>query len=318
MTQPGPTSNVSGSPSALRLKFWGVRGSIPTPGPGTVQYGGNTSCLELRAGGQIIILDAGTGLRLLGRQLLAEYGEEPLDLTLLLTHTHWDHIQGLPFFMPVYKPQNRVRILGYEGARNGLSSVLTSQMESPFFPINLREVPANVRIEELKEMSFGLGPVQVQAFAAFHPGTCVGYRLSHNGRSIAFFPDNELRHNFEAHSAPPNGMFGSVPEANRKLSEFLRGTDVLVMDTQYDRQEYADHVGWGHGCMDEVVALALDAGVGQLYLFHHDPDHDDAKISQMVTDARRLVSSQNGSLLVDGAREGLTLELKAELETLKG
>jgi len=130
-----------------RLKFWGVRGSTPAPGPGTVEYGGNTSCLEIRAKGELIILDAGTGLRLLGRQLTEEFGDQPLHLTLLLTHTHWDHIQGLPFFHPLYRPQNRLRILGFEGARHGLSNVLSSQMENPFFPIALRELPANVQIE---------------------------------------------------------------------------------------------------------------------------------------------------------------------------
>src|SRR3954468_12678614 len=123
------------SASKTRVIFWGVRGSIPTPGPGTVRYGGNTSCVEVRAGGKILILDAGTGLRLLGQHLAAEFNGQPLDLTLLLTHTHWDHIQGLPFFLPVYQPENHLRILGYEGARHGLHNVLTSQMGSPFFPV---------------------------------------------------------------------------------------------------------------------------------------------------------------------------------------
>ncbi|MCX6927296.1 MAG: response regulator, partial [Verrucomicrobia bacterium] len=141
-----PSAAVPFSPGPARVKFWGVRGSIATPGPTTVQYGGNTSCVEVRADGQIIILDAGTGIRLLGRQLAAEFESQPLDLTLLLTHTHWDHIQGLPFFLPVYKPQNRLHILGYEGARHGLEVVLAGQMESPFFPIGLREVPANVSV----------------------------------------------------------------------------------------------------------------------------------------------------------------------------
>ena len=147
----------------MRVRFWGVRGSVPTPGPTTLEYGGNTSCIEVRVGNQIIILDAGTGLRLLGKELLREFVDQPLDLTLLLTHTHWDHIQGLPFFMPVYRPQNRLRILGFEGARHGLENVLTGQMESPFFPIGLRDVPANVRIEELTKMGFALGDVEVQA-----------------------------------------------------------------------------------------------------------------------------------------------------------
>src|SRR5258707_11881391 len=172
------------SNSSPRLKFWGVRGSIPTPGPTTVEYGGNTSCVEVRADGQIIILDAGTGLRLLGDGLIAEFGNQPLELTLLLTHTHWDHIQGLPFFSPVYKPQNHLRILGYEGARHGLDNILTGQMESPFFPIGLGEGPANVRIEELKDFSFNVGKVRVQACFPNYPGICVGYRLVTSAGSI--------------------------------------------------------------------------------------------------------------------------------------
>lgn len=295
--------------SALRIKFWGVRGSIPTPGPTTIHYGGNTSCVEVRVGGQIIILDAGTGLRPLGRALLSEFGEQSLDLTLLLTHTHWDHIQGLPFFQPVYKPQNRLRILGYEGARRGLDSVLSSQMESPFFPIGLRELPANVRIEELKDLDFTLGAVRVQTCFAYHPGVCVGYRLSCSGRSLAFFPDNELRRASPAARADAAAAAGFASEENRKLVEFLRGVDALIMDTQYDSREYQEHTGWGHGCVDEVVALALQAEVGQLFLFHHDPDHDDAKVTQMTEHARRLVAEKGGRLKVDAAREGLAVEL---------
>jgi phosphoribosyl 1,2-cyclic phosphodiesterase len=290
-----PAPAVSRSRAPTRLKFWGVRGSIPTPGPTTVHYGGNTSCVEVRADGQIIILDAGTGLRLLGRQLVAEFDGQPLDLTLLLTHTHWDHIQGLPFFLPVYKPQNRLHILGYEGARHSLEVVLAGQMESPFFPIGLREVPANVRIEELKEMSFNVGSVRVQACFANHPGKCVGYRLFTSAGSIAFFPDNEL-HRQDA-------------SENRKMTAFLRGTDVLIMDTQFDTKEYQQHTGWGHGCLDDVVALALEAEVKQLFLFHHDPNHDDAKVSQMLAHARKLVTARKAKLRVEAAREGLTVEL---------
>jgi phosphoribosyl 1,2-cyclic phosphodiesterase len=286
-------------PARTRIKFWGVRGSIPTPGPTTVRYGGNTSCVEVRTDGQIIILDAGTGLRLLGQELLAEFDPQPLELTLLLTHTHWDHIQGLPFFMPFYKPQNHLSILGYEGARHGLEVVLAGQMASPFFPIGLPEVPANVRIQELKKPSFDLGSVRVQAGAAHHPGKCVGYRLFTSDGSIAFFPDNELY----PESARP------APSPNRQMIDFLRGTDVLIMDTQFDAQEYQQHIGWGHGCLDAVVALALQAEVKRLFLFHHDPNHDDAKISQMLARARRLVAARKGALRIEAAREGVTVEL---------
>ncbi len=296
------------------LRFWGVRGSVPTPGPATVQYGGNTTCLEIRAGEQILILDAGTGLRLLGRDLAAEFGERPLDVTLLLTHAHWDHIHGLPFFWPLYEPQNRVRILGYEGARKGLKGVLAQQMDHPFFPVGLREVPSRLTIEEIGKSSFRVGPVQVTTCPAYHPGHCVGYRLSFSGRSIAFFPDNELRRLMPGCSEG-DGIHRVGPDyakdADGKLLGFVRGVDVLVMDAQYDREEYQRHVGWGHGCVDEVVALALEAGVKHLFLFHHDPDHDDARVSQMAAHARRLVARQKGALKVEAAREGLGMELTA-------
>jgi phosphoribosyl 1,2-cyclic phosphodiesterase len=297
------------------VKFWGVRGSIPTPGPTTVHYGGNTSCVEVRADGQIIILDAGTGVRLLGRHLEAEFDHAPLDATLLLTHTHWDHIQGLPFFMPVYKPQNHLRILGYEGARHGLEVVLAGQMESPFFPVGLGEVPANVRIEELKGMSFHIGPVRVQTAFANHPANCVGYRLFASDGSVAFFPDNEL----PPAPAPGRGTAGRaggcLPAVartpHRQMVRFLRGTDVLIMDTQFDADEYLRHTGWGHGCVDAVVALAMEADVKKLFLFHHDPNHDDAKVSRMLVHARKLVAAQKGALRVEAAREGMTVELPA-------
>lgn len=306
---PGPTNLPRATP--VRIKFWGVRGSIPTPGPTTLQYGGNTSCIEVRAGGQIVILDAGTGLRLLGRQLQAEFGEQPLNLTLLLTHTHWDHIQGLPFFLPVYQPNNQLRILGYEGARLGLETVLSSQMESPFFPIGLKEVPANIKIEELKEWEFELGGVRAQACYACHPGVCVGYRLDVAGRSIAFFPDNELRD--DSHLSPQGSTRGRqvcpCRNGERKLADFVQGVDVLVMDSQYDAEEYEKHVGWGHGCVDKVVELAIEARARHLYLFHHDPNHDDAKITEMLAHARKLAAAKSTTLQVEAAREGLTLEL---------
>ena len=168
-----------------------MRGSIPTPGPATVRYGGNTSCVEVRSGGDIIILDAGTGLRALGRALLAEFKNQPLNLTLLLTHTHWDHIQGLPFFAPIYDPRCRLRILGCEGARKGLVNALTGQMESTYFPVPFAKLPSNIEIEELKDFNLNIGPVCVRAQRANHPGLCVGYRLFSPDGLVAFFPDAE-------------------------------------------------------------------------------------------------------------------------------
>jgi phosphoribosyl 1,2-cyclic phosphodiesterase len=258
-----------------------------------VRYGGNTSCVEVRSGDDIIILDAGTGLRALGRALLAEFKNQPLSLTLLLTHTHWDHIQGLPFFAPIYDPHCQLRILGSEGARKGLVNALTGQMESTYFPVPFARLPSNIEIEELKDFNFNVGSVCVRAKRANHPGRCVGYRLFSPEGLVAFFPDAESRRGGE----------------DREMIEFLRDVDVLILDSQYDSAEYKKHVGWGHGCVDDSVRLAVKAGVKQLYLFHHDPDHDDKKIDSLVRHARRLVARQRAKLKVEAARELQTIEL---------
>jgi phosphoribosyl 1,2-cyclic phosphodiesterase len=270
-----------------------VRGSIPTPGPATVRYGGNTSCVEVRSGDDIIILDAGTGLRALGRALLAEFKNKPLSLTLLLTHTHWDHIQGLPFFAPIYDPRCRLRILGGEGARKGLVNALTGQMESTYFPVPFAKLPSNIQIEELKDFNLNVGSVCVRAQRANHPGHCVGYRLFSPEGLVAFFPDTEPRQGGK----------------DREMIEFLRDVDVLILDSQYDSAEYKKHIGWGHGCVDDSVALAVQAGVKRLCLFHHDPDHDDKKIDSLVRHARRLVAGRRAKLKVDAARELQTIVL---------
>jgi CheY-like chemotaxis protein/phosphoribosyl 1,2-cyclic phosphodiesterase len=311
--QPAMPNREAASPA--HLKFWGVRGSIPSPGAGTIRFGGNTSCIEVRAGGEIIILDAGTGLRPLGRALMAEFKERPFNLTLLLTHTHWDHIQGLPFFQPIYEPQCRLRILGYEGARRGLVNILSGQMESPYFPVLFDELPGNVQIEELKDLEFKVGNVRVQTWFANHPGICVGYRIMTNDGSLAFFPDNEPY--TQLHRPPTKTTAAPAAQdyiraEEEKMIAFIRDVDALILDSQFDAEEYQSHVGWGHGCVDDAVALALKAGVKRLFLFHHDPDHDDAKVESLVVHARKLVKRQKGSLEVDAAREGAVAELAVE------
>ena len=310
---PPPIATDPASHKPAMLRFWGVRGSIPTPGPATVRFGGNTSCVEVRARGEIIILDGGTGLRPLGRELINEFKDQHLNLTLLLTHTHWDHIQGLPFFPPIYQPHCRLRILGFEGARRGLVNVLTGQMESPYFPVPFGELPGNIEVEELKDMEFQVGAVRVSAWFANHPGICVGYRIHTDQGTIAFFPDNEPHCRYEADGSVLPARADSSLEYARaqeeKMIEFVRGVDVLILDAQYDHAEYVRHIGWGHGCVDDVVALAIKAEVKQLFLFHHDPDHDDAKVESMLSHARKLVAAQNSSLQVHAAREGELVRL---------
>ena len=315
--RPKPKSAAESESIPARIRLWGVRGSIPVPGKGTVRYGGNTSCVEVRADGEIIILDAGTGIRLLGLALDKEFGARSMKLTLLITHTHWDHIQGLPFFSPAYNQKNLIRLLGYEGARAGLAKILAGQMETPFFPVSLRELPSHLAIEELREIEFPIGKVEVRSKFANHQGICAGYRLFTSSGSVAYFPDNEPYELLKLQLASRDGIneeeardFATAERT--KMIEFLQGCDVAILDTQYTDEEYAQHIGWGHSSISSVVSLALDADVGKLLLFHHDPNHDDQMIDEMVEHARALVAKSGKPLEVEGAREGAEIPLGAK------
>jgi phosphoribosyl 1,2-cyclic phosphodiesterase/DNA-binding NarL/FixJ family response regulator len=301
-------------PPSTRIKFWGVRGSIPVPGPSTVGYGGNTTCVEIRTNGDIIILDAGSGIRELGLDLEKEFGSAPINLTLLLTHTHWDHIQGLPFFLPAYQAKNSIRVLGYEGARAGLATILAAQMEVPFFPVSWRDLPGTIKIQELKKMEFSIGKVRVHSRFLNHPGVCAGYRLFTKEGSIAFLPDNEPFEPLKLKLAARDGIHPHKARAQAvvqrsKLVEFLKDTDILILDAQYTDEKYQEHIGWGHGALSRVVSLALEARAKKLFLFHHDPAHDDHKIDEMLERARFLVVESGRQLEVEAAREGAEIWL---------
>src|SRR5882762_9677264 len=265
-----------------RIKLWGVRGSLPVPGPATIRYGGNTSCVEVRADGEIIVLDAGTGIRALGLALEKELGPGTIKLTLLVTHTHWDHIQGLPFF-----------------------------------PVSLHELPSHLAIQELKDLEFHIGKVKVQAKFANHPGICAGYRLFTSTGSIAYMPDNEPYEPLKMQLATQNGIDGNAARnfaatERAKMVEFLQDCEVAILDAQYTDEEYEGHIGWGHSPFSSVVGLALDANVKRVLLFHHDPSHDDDMIDRMVEQARELVRKSGKAMVIEGAREGAEILLEAE------
>jgi phosphoribosyl 1,2-cyclic phosphodiesterase/ActR/RegA family two-component response regulator len=292
-----------------RIRFWGVRGSIPTPGIQTAIFGGNTSCVEVRVGDRVIILDAGSGIRALGQSLMREFRDKPLNITMLVTHTHWDHIQGFPFFLPAYNPKVNVRIVGYEGAVHGLRAALFEQMQSAFFPVGLNQMASHVTFEELSDMEFELDGIKVRAIFANHPGICLGYRLSTPSGDIVYMPDHEAyeRHEIERQKLAGENSQPGLDYAraqDEKVVDFIREADVVIGDTQYDATEYPSRLGWGHTCVDDAVDLALRAGVKKLFLFHHDPDHYDNKMTELTADAEEKVAAAGSSMTVSAAREG--------------
>jgi phosphoribosyl 1,2-cyclic phosphodiesterase len=298
--------------SPTRLKFWGTRGSISVPGPGTLHYGGNTTCVEIRADGEIIVLDAGSGIRPLGIALEKEFRAQPIKLSLLITHAHWDHIQGLPFFAPAYDKKNEIHVRGYDGVDTSFSKIMAEPMKAPFFPIAMRELSAKIDIKKLSEMEFSVGKVQVRAIFVNHPGVCAGYRLFTSAGSIAFLPDHEpyrFLHSVRGNEMSPEQAKKTATNERVALVEFLHGSDILILDTQYTDAEYENHIGWGHGSVSSAVSLALDAEVHRFLLFHHDPNHDDAMVDAMVDDARRLIRESGKDLEAHGAREGEELVL---------
>ena len=272
------------------VRFWGVRGSIPTPGPDTVRYGGNTTCIEVRCGDTIIVIDTGTGARRLGTQLLSEtYGK--LDVHLFYSHLHMDHIQGFPFFAPIYEPTTTVRIYSGPPAESTTRGVLTTQMADPSFPVPLEHLRSTLEFHGIERGdSVQLGKVEVQTCELNHPGRAMGIRVNYMGKSFVQCSDVEHRSD----------------EPDEEIVELCQGADFLSWDSTYVAgPEYEAHKGWGHSTWQHGVKVADAADVGTFIAFHHDPGHNDAFMDRV---AQALSAKRPGSLV---AREGMKLDLLA-------
>jgi phosphoribosyl 1,2-cyclic phosphodiesterase len=286
---------------AYTVTFWGARGSIPTPGAHTARYGGNTSCVAVEADGQLVILDAGTGIRGLGLTLEGKNGSVQAEI--LLSHTHWDHIQGLPHFKPFFAPGNAVRIWGSKQGSKSLDEILHLQMDPAVFPIPLTAVSAALTVKEVRPGSeFTVGPFRAQSMQLRHPGTTLAYRLVPvaGGRSMAYVTDNELG---------PGGSYDTPPSWRRELVKFLSGVDLLIHDAMYTTTELDSHRGWGHSSYEEAVELAADAGAKRLVLFHHEPEHDDIALDALLAAAQQSAQRRGALPEVIAAQEGMQLSL---------
>jgi phosphoribosyl 1,2-cyclic phosphodiesterase len=302
----------------LSVRFWGDRGSIPCPGPATVKYGGNTSCLEIRADERLVIIDFGTGIKPFGDWLMAnDFKKGPIDTDIFITHTHWDHIMGFPMFTPLFIPTTKLRIRGpvsYED--DTLESIIGAQLSYRYWPVRQSELSARIEYAQIKETSLDLGDgLWVTTKYLNHPILCLGYRFEYRGKSIVTAYDNEPFRNlfptdpgdlsYDEDAAREGELVAR--EENEKVLRFFLGADVLVHDAQYTAAEYGTHLGWGHSSYEHAINSAHKAKVKKLVLFHHDPNRTDGQLEQLEAGYQARIRGKT-NMEVMMAREGLLVE----------
>lgn len=290
----------------MQVTFWGTRGSIAKAGSSTLRFGGNTSCVSVRSdAGTLIVLDCGTGAHGLGQELLAEAHGEPVNGHILISHTHWDHIQGLPFFAPLFQRGNHWEMYGPSGLGGSLSEILAGQMEYRYFPVAINQLSADVEHHDLVEGTFDIHDVRVDTQYLNHPALALGYRLEVDEATVVYASDHEPHEYVLA--------FGGDVERNRHddaHARFIAGADLLIHDAQYLASEYDSHVGWGHSTVEYVIDIARRADVASVALYHHDPNRTDSQVDALVLRAREhaAASGYNGEIFA--AAEGMSIDLR--------
>ena len=286
--------------SRVTVSYWGVHGTLPAPGAGYTRYGGNTPCVSVEIGGEpLYIFDCGSGIKRLSDRIMAT-GAQRFSARIFISHTHWDHINTVPFFAPLYVRGNQIEIFGpYQGDLT-IERAVSAQMESVYFPVTVREFGARIVFRDLREETLEFGPVRMDTMLLSHPGYCLGYKLQVRGRTICYITDNELylpgdpRHN---------------PRYLQQLTNFVKQADLLITDATYRDAEYPAKVDWGHSCVGQVAELAARAQVKRLHLFHHDPDQNDAAIDAKLAEAREALARLGAKLECDAPAEESTLSL---------
>jgi phosphoribosyl 1,2-cyclic phosphodiesterase len=296
----------------MKLKFWGTRGSIPTPGKHTVRYGGNTPCLEVRLrDNKLIIFDAGTGIRELGEALMAK--GESVNAYVLIGHPHWDHIQGFPFFKPAFISGNELTVVGAQSKNVTLRQMIADQMNKVYFPIQLNELKAKINFHPVREGRMQIFDAELSSIYVNHPAFALGYRLDVGGRSLVYISDNEPFDREVARSLKnvekviTDKYAESKGDPNQRVFDFARGADILIHDATYTPEEYVNRVGWGHSHYLFTLKVAAEAQVKKLILFHHDPSHSDEKIDEIVETCKKEVRTRGYRFECIAAEEGMEL-----------
>ena len=288
------------------VKFWGTRGSIPTPGHKTRRYGGNTSCVEVRVDDRLFICDGGTGLRELGVDLAAR--SDRVEAHLFFSHTHWDHIQGFPFFTPAYSPKSELHVYDVLPNDDRVQRLLLGQMHSEYFPVSFGDLGSTIRFSNLADRDKSIDGVTVGHLEQTHPGRSFAYSFAKDGRKVVYATDSELDLTIQNRDEADKDL-AVQRRLPKEVVAFASGADLLIADGQYTEQEYPKKVGWGHARATTLVDLAIQAGVKQLAIYHHDPMHSDEFVDGLVDVCRNRVSAAGSNLVVFGAREGVELKL---------
>ena len=290
--------------SRIYVSFWGTRGSISTPGSRTEKYGGNTPCVSIEYEDTVIVLDAGTGIRNLGLEMAKEIKKKKRTIYILLSHTHWDHIQGLPFFAPAYMKNVNLAIYGSPQKEVLLESILQGQMDVNYFPVDMNAFEANISISEISKNKIKLGPITVDCQEQVcHPGGSVRYRMTAGNKTIVYATDVELDLIYTKRRTKD-----SVKLA-KEYESFISNADLLIADAQYTKEEYPDKKGWGHSSVSNVVKIATKSKVKQLAMFHHDPQHSDTALDDLYRKFTPVVAKSKHDMNLFWAREGMTLAI---------
>jgi len=296
-----PSPVKSEVPLPVSVRFWGTRGSCPTGGLKNVRYGGNTLCTEIRIGDIPVIIDCGTGLRELGVELAAEFPGRPIAGHIFVGHTHWDHIQGFPFFTPLYNPRNTFTVYSVRGARSSLHRIFSDSMALDYFPVPLSNLASKLSFVEL-EGPVDIGAAKVSFQHLNHPGACIGFRVEAQGKAITYISDHEG-------FAKLGGDSEMARRQDAAIVNFARGSDLLIMEAQYTEQEYASRKGWGHGTYDDAVKFAGASGVSRMAIFHHDPSHTDDMMDANIKYCRELLVRDGVKTECFAAWDGLRIKL---------